>query len=109
MYYILEDRKVRPASMSEWSEMFNRTFDRRVGYDEIGEVHVSTVFMGLDQKAHQGCMERGDHQFGDGDPLLFETMIFGGEHDDYQVRTSTWEKAERAHQDAIALVKGEKT
>lgn len=36
----------------------------------------------------------------DGPPILFETMIFGGEHDQYQERCSTWEQARKAHPDA---------
>jgi hypothetical protein len=51
--------------------------------------HVSTVFTGL------------DHQWRDGDPLLFETMIFGGPLDQEQDRYSTWEQAERGHADAV--------
>ena len=49
----------------------------------IGPLWVSTVFLGLDHRH--------------GDPLLFETMIFDGGKDDYQVRTSTWGQAEAAH------------
>ena len=46
---------------------------------------VSTVFLGL------------DHAFDGGTPLLFETMIFGGEHDEYQERYATWDEAEAGH------------
>jgi hypothetical protein len=42
-----------------------------------------------------------DHQWRDGDPLLFETMIFGGPLDQEQERYSTWEKAERGHAEAV--------
>lgn len=34
----------------------------------------------------------------------FETMIFGGEHDQYQERYSTWDEAEAGHKRAIELV-----
>lgn len=68
---------------------------RRVARDKIGDVLVSTVFL---------CL---NHAYGDGPPILFETMIFGGEHDQYQDRYSTWEEAERGHKKAIAIVKGE--
>jgi hypothetical protein len=54
-------------------------------------VEVSTVFLGL------------DHAWGKGPPMLFETMIFGGEHDQYQERCSTWEQAEEMHRRACAL------
>jgi hypothetical protein len=46
-----------------------------------------------------------DHQFGDGAPLLFETMIFGGIWDEkeYQERCSTWDEAEEMHARACKL------
>ena len=56
---------------------------------------VSTVFLGL------------DHSFGGGTPILFETMIFGGEYDDYQERYHTLEEAQVGHEKAISLVKME--
>jgi len=37
---------------------------------------------------------------------LFETMIFGGEHDQYQVRYSTWDDALNGHQFAVNLAQG---
>jgi hypothetical protein len=55
------------------------------------KVYVSTVFLGL------------DHSFGEGPPQLFETMIFGGEHDEYQERYSTWDEAEAGHKKACKL------
>jgi hypothetical protein len=58
----------------------------------LGEVQVSTVFLGL------------DHNFGFGrKPLLFETMIFGGKHDQYQERYSTYKEAEKGHAVALEL------
>lgn len=65
----------------------------RVGNDMIDDVHVSTVFLGL------------DHRFGEGEPILFETMIFGGKHDEYQERYCTWNEAAEGHKRAIELVK----
>jgi len=56
-------------------------------------VDVSTVFLGL------------DYQFGDGPPLIFETMAFwrqsgGGE----KMRCSTWLQAEAQHAAMIRAV-----
>lgn len=69
-----------------------------VGRDEIGAVTVSTVFLGI------------DHNFGGrGEPVLFETMIFGSGDphlDDYQERYCSFAEALRGHQRAVALVKG---
>jgi len=65
-----------------------------VAQDKVGEMLVSTVFLGL------------DHQFGAGEPVLFETMVFGGEYDGEQDKYSTWEEAEAGHAEILAKVKG---
>jgi hypothetical protein len=50
------------------------------------EVYVSTVFLGL------------DHSFGGGTPVLFESMAFGGHHDqEWCERYHTWGEAENGH------------
>jgi hypothetical protein len=49
-------------------------------------VKVSTVFLGM------------DHNYGGGEPHLFETMIFGGKHDQYMLRYTTKEDAIAGHQ-----------
>ena len=93
-YWILDDerRPVRVATVEEWGRFYETT-DRVVAKDIIGDAEVSTVFLGL------------DHQFGDGPPILFETMIFGGAHDMHQDRCSTWQQAEAMHAKACALVR----
>ena len=66
---------------------------RRVGLTEIGDIRVSTVFLGI------------DHNFCGGAPLLFETMIFGGPHDQEMQRYSTWDEAENGHEQMVELAK----
>lgn len=61
------------------------------------QMRVSTVFLGL------------DHSFIDRDsdnPLIFETMIFGGKFDahEYQTRCCTWDEAEAMHMRACKRV-----
>lgn len=91
-YYKLEGKKAVPCKdVTEWA-LWNQKADRTVKKDTINGCDVSTVFLGL-------C-----HQFGDGPPLIFETMIFGGPHDQYQDRCSTWEQALSMHQKAINLL-----
>ena len=56
-------------------------------------VLVSTSFLGMDygtSKAH---------------PLVFETMVFGGEHSSYLDRYSTWDEATAGHLAASELVR----
>jgi hypothetical protein len=77
----------------EWSVVWDIA-NRRVAQTTIGQYRVSTVFL---------CL---DHGF-DGEPQLFETMVFGGEDDwadELLWRYSTWEQAERGHQQICALV-----
>ena len=76
-----------------WGAAFADTAARTVAQTVIDDVKVSTMFLGL------------DHSFSStGAPILFETMIFGGKHDEYQTRSSTWEEAERDHAAAVAKV-----
>jgi hypothetical protein len=42
-----------------------------------------------------------DHSFGDGPPLLWETMIFGGKHDEFQERYSNLADAKAGHKRAL--------
>lgn len=56
---------------------------------------ISTVWLGL------------NHQYGDGPPLLFETMVFaeaGGWADQYVERYGTLAEAEAGHAETVALV-----
>lgn len=89
-HYILEGKKAVPCDLNTWARWYERS-SRRVAFSENGDVSVSTVFLGL------------DHQWGDGPPLIFETMIFGGEHNEDQWRYSTWEEAEAGHKAACEL------
>lgn len=89
--YILDGKETKPATLIEWGQWFE-TADRHVAKTAVSDkVNVSTVFLGL------------DHSFGNGPPLLFETMIFGGEHDQYQDRYETWEQAEAGHKKAVEM------
>jgi hypothetical protein len=88
--YILDGKTPVPAAdLMTWAKWFE-TANRHVASTEVGNMRVSTVFLGL------------NHQYGSGPPLLFETMIFGGPEDaEYQDRCSTWEEAEAMHQRAV--------
>lgn len=94
-YYILEGRIPKEVPFEEWRSWHARNFLQRVvAKTELPDgVTVSTVFLTL------------NHNFArQGPPILFETMIFGGEHDGYQERYSTWEEAEEGHSRAIDLI-----
>jgi len=81
-----------PCEMLEWAESFENPELKIVAQTELPEGEVSTVWLGL------------DHQFGDGPPLIFETMVFGGELDQECERYSTEEEAKAGHERWIQKV-----
>ena len=93
-YWVLdaEHSPVR-ATVKEWGVFFSSPA-KVVGYDKVGMAYVSTVFLGI----NAGFFAEP--------PLLFETMIFGGEHDGYQERYATWRQAECGHEQACAKIRG---
>jgi hypothetical protein len=90
--YILNGHEpVEVHDIMVWAEAMNG--DRRVEQTHIGDILISTVFLGI------------DHSHGSGPPILFETMIFGGKHEGYQERYATWDEAVEGHKRACELVK----
>jgi hypothetical protein len=90
--YILVNRVPVPVNdVREWADWFE-TADRTVANDEGDGWRVRTVFLGL------------DHNWGDGPPLLFETLVFGGKLSDECDRYSTWEQAELGHKAMVQRV-----
>jgi len=66
--------------------------DRNLAKTRVNGATVSTVFLGL------------DHRFGAGPPLVFETMVFGGELDGDCDRYSTYDEAELGHVNMVNKV-----
>ena len=94
--YVLKDGKpVIEPNILKWAKWFESSDEERVlRKDKIdGDVEVSTVFLGLDRS------------FGDGPPVLWQTMIFGGPHDQFQERYTSEAKAIAGHMRAIALAR----
>jgi hypothetical protein len=89
-YILIGQTPVPEPNLLTWAYWFE-TADRIVAKTEVGASLVSTVFLGL------------DHRFrGDGPPLLFETMVFGGgECDGDMWRCSTWLEAEAQHAEVV--------
>lgn len=91
-YWILDGHQPVPVDdVRTWGLWFQDITKRRVDYTEFPGGYVSTVFLGL------------NHRFGPGKPLLFETMVFGGPHDELCDRYETWEEAEAGHRRAVEL------
>lgn len=82
------------AWIREWASLFEDEDYRRVALTEIGDVRISTVWLGI------------DHNFwGQGPPLIFETMVFGGPLDEEQERYSTEAQALAGHDQMVAKVR----
>lgn len=94
--YVLdsEGNAVAESDFFAWGRWFEKA-NRHLAKDELpGGILVSTVFLAM------------DHNFaGKGDPILWETMIFGGGPEDYQERYSTREEALAGHARALALAR----
>lgn len=58
-----------PATMAQWCMMYETPGSRIVKQEWIGNVRISTIFMGL------------DHGFGSAIPILWETMTFSNRKD----------------------------
>jgi hypothetical protein len=102
-YRLRPDHSVEPlddggrfdeAALTAWAKEVwgDDNANRRVAFTVVAPgVEVSTVFLGL------------DHSFGDGPPVLFETMVF----DDYgggdAWRWSTWDEAVAGHEAAVSI------
>lgn len=88
MYYDMEGR---PCTIGRWAELFE---DREPGgpwvvaRTERGYVRVSTVWIGMDM----GFLAVAD------EPLIYETMVFGGPCDGNQYRWPTRDAAVLGHQ-----------
>ncbi len=98
LYYILEsDREIRGTNdVLEWAAWFEDFENRRIDVTKLpNDVRVSTVFLGV------------DHNFTeDGPPLIFETMVFGGEHDGACERYSDIKEAKAGHVCWVEMIKG---
>jgi hypothetical protein len=101
--YILDEdgNPRREKNFLKWA-LWLGNHDRKVKKDFIcvdGEaVEVSTIYLGLDQRNPFNHPSK---------PLLWETMIFGGERGGYCDRYASRADALAGHAVALALAKGE--
>ena len=101
--YIVEPGGIiRLAELFEWAAWYETSGlvpftegGRVVARDELpGGVSVSTVFLAM------------NYRHSPGPPVVFETMVFGGEYADYQRRYCTYQEAQQGHAAAVAMVRG---
>lgn len=94
-YILDENRNVIPAAdLKSWARWFESA-DRVVAQNQIGPYWISTVFVGVDHR-----------HFGDGPPIVFETMVFADGDPGEQYRYCTWTEAEAGHEAMAAKYRG---
>lgn len=96
-WYKLDENNnpVKVESSKDYSDWVAENEAKRVVMQQkIDRIRISTVFLGLDHS-----FPRNDKK-----PLLWETMIFGGEHDQYQERYYSFNDALDGHFKALELV-----
>lgn len=88
------DRKGVPISLEQWGRDFEDREKQRVAETTLEDGRwISTVWIGL------------DHSFGEGPPLIFETMVFGTKDSRSDLdceRYSTEAEALRGHAAMVA-------
>jgi hypothetical protein len=95
--YILDaDGQPQPVTPIEWSTWFvAHAADCTIAVDQIDDVRISTVFIGLDPHAELGGA------------WLWETKVFGGVHDGWQINCDSREEALREHAELVAEINSE--
>jgi len=98
-YVLIGQTPVPEPDLDKWAEWYESLQNRIVKQEYIGAVMVSTVFLGL------------NHRFGEGPPLLFETMAFSDGSTIYELgitRCSTWLEAEAQHRATCEKVRAQR-
>ncbi len=88
---------IRPVP-DETNGMWFATADkekRKVALTKVAEdVEISTVFL---------CLDHNHASYGE--PILFETLVFGGPMNGYMIRYTNWIEAEQGHQAVVDKVR----
>jgi len=93
------DRDGKPIDALRFGELFENLKYRVIAQDHVNDITVSTVWLGLDHRL-----------WGDGPPLIFETMVFNVAdldhpgHDLEMRRYSTESEAREGHRQLLELV-----
>jgi hypothetical protein len=80
-----------PCDLATFLEWALTVGDLHLGYDTVGDMLISTVFLGADFRF-----------FGDGPPILWETMIIGGPLHGEQRRYTSADEARTGHAEFVA-------
>jgi hypothetical protein len=86
------DRNGVRINLDEYEELISKPDYKMVDSNMIKGVWISTVWLGI------------NHNYGEGAPVIFETLIFGGKHDGEMERYCTEAEALEGHQEAVQRV-----
>lgn len=75
---------------------------KHIGDTIINDQRVSTVFLFFDHGLNFGTPTEPS------EPVLFESMIFGGQHDEYQRRYCTYNEALEGHNNLVKALEEER-
>ena len=93
-YILVNGRPEVEPDLMKWAKWFELPENRRIAYDRVDDCQVSTVFLGI------------DHNFsGEGLPVLYETMVFGGALADEGERYRTLGEAKTGHVKMVETVR----
>lgn len=98
MWYILNENNEPVPADSFVAAQFLESGNRIIAQDDVDGAHLSTVFLCLDHNHYTGNSRR--------DPVLYESMWFGGPNDGDQRRYCTREEALAGHQEMLNEVIG---
>jgi hypothetical protein len=104
-YVLDENGEAVPASgLLEWGQwMEEHSKDRILAKDKVGNMEVSTVFLGLDQ-GRIFLLGREGIDPTTYKPTLWETMIFGGAYDLHQLRYTSRAEALEGHKKIVQML-----
>ena len=91
--YVLVNHRPRRANLKEWMDFLSSP-DCIVATTDIGRVNVTTAFLGIDFSSTNY-----------GPPMVFVTMIFGGQYDGVADYTPTWGGAALAHEQRCDMLR----
>jgi hypothetical protein len=94
-YILVDGLPTQEPDLLKWGRWFETADNERIVMKtELEEEQVSTVFLGVDHSFGRKLL-----------PILWETMIFGGPHDQWQERYTSRDEAVRRHHEIVGKIK----
>lgn len=84
---IWENGQINTKNLEIWGRFFENLDNRKVAYDKVGNIIISTVFLGIDHSILDEIES----------PILFETAIIKGDDIEIEERYTSYEKVIEGH------------